>query len=525
MDLTGKGSTYASRSGAQELAKSLTDMMPSAGDYSSLVNSAALSVINEGIHIVNSEEKTIFYNAAMGAIEGIDPSAVLDRPLRQVFPHLSPDNSTLLKVLETGEPIYDVAQTYRTPTGDLVTTVNSTMPIVVAGRCVAAIEVAKTISRVRHLSQKLDQIPPKVTKPAGTRSSTGTPVGFAPADGLESTKPAKAGLRNALRPNYTMYTFDDILGVSPSILRAKSAAKSAAATCSPILIWGETGTGKELFAQSIHNASARSARRFVAVNCSALPESLAESMLFGSARGAFTGALDKEGLFEQASGGTLFLDEVSSASPALQSKLLRAVEEQAVRRIGGSRLIRVDVRVIAAANTDPAVAMSQGHLRSDLYYRLAAICIKLPPLRERKEDIPVLVREMTAAYAGSLGVKPPEYSPKVMERLSAHHWPGNVRELRNTIESVLALAPGKRVITLDDLPDTLRGRHIEIDDPDPAGPAGTINDRMALTEAKLIKDALEEAGGNVSRAARALGISRQSLYYRMAKLGMDKPLS
>jgi arginine utilization regulatory protein len=487
-------SSPADLSGARELAKSLSESMSNPGDYSSLINSAALSVINEGIHIVNSAGKTIFYNAAMGAIEGIDPSRVLDRPLREVFPHLSPDNSTLLRVLETGEPIYDVAQTYRTPTGDLVTTVNSTIPILVDGKCVAAMEVAKTVSRVRHLSQTLDQIPAR------------------------PTKPVKTGLRNALKPNYTMYTFDDVLGISPAILRAKRMAKSAAGSDSPVLIWGETGTGKELFAQSIHNASPRAAKRFVAVNCSALPESLAESMLFGSARGAFTGALDKEGLFEQADGGTLFLDEVTSASPALQSKLLRAVEEQAVRRIGGTRLIPVDVRVIAASNTDPRVAVRHGRLRNDLYYRIAAICIELPPLRERKQDIPVLVEEMTATYAGSLGVKPPKYAPEVMERLVAHHWPGNVRELRNIVESVLTLSIDRSVVTLDDLSDIL-----DLPVTGGAEPSGTVDDKLASAEAELIREALEKTGGNVSRAARILGISRQSLYYRMTKHGIDKP--
>jgi arginine utilization regulatory protein len=528
------------RADAQRLAKSVSDMMPSAADYYSLVNSAALSVINEGIHIVNSAGETIFYNAAMGEIEGIDPARVLGHPLRKVFPHLNSDNSTLLKVLETGEPIYDVAQTYKTPAGDLVTTVNSTIPILVDGKCVAAMEVAKTVSRVRRLSQKLDQIPLKGTSHAETRSAkhqdststlssadqapagtrrTGTPEGFTPAAKPKDRKPPVTGFRRPLRPNYTMYTFNDVLGVSPLILRAKSAAENAARTDSPVLIWGETGTGKELFAQSIHNASPRAARRFVAVNCSALPESLAESMLFGTARGAFTGALDKEGLFEQADGGTLFLDEVISASPALQSKLLRAVEEQAVRRIGGNRLIPVDVRVIAAANCDPMVAVRQGRLRNDLYYRLAAICIELGPLRERREDIPVLLRKMTAAYAENLGVEPPEYSDAAMELLMAYSWPGNVRELRNVVESAFTLSSGRDVITVSDLPMTMRDDTSEVAS---TASGGTVDDKIALAEARFIQEALEKAGGNISRAARALGISRQSLYYRMTKYGIDR---
>ncbi len=213
------------------------------------------------------------------------------------------------------------------------------------------------------------------------------------------------------------------------------------------------------------------------------------------------------------------MDEVISASPALQSKLLRAVEEQAVRRIGGNRLIPVDVRVIAAANCDPMVAVRQGRLRNDLYYRLAAICIELGPLRERREDIPVLLRKMTAAYAENLGVEPPEYSDAAMELLMAYSWPGNVRELRNVVESAFTLSSGRDVITVSDLPMTMRDDTSEVAS---TASGGTVDDKIALAEARFIQEALEKAGGNISRAARALGISRQSLYYRMTKYGIDR---
>lgn len=507
-------------SGAQRLARSLSDMWPAQEDYSSLVNFAALSVINEGIHIVNNEGITIFYNAAMGAIEGVEPEKVLGLPLRQVFPNLTPENSTLLKVLETGEPIYDVVQTYRTPTGDLITTVNSTIPIIVESRCVAAMEVAKTVSRVRRLSQKLAQI--QNEQAAGEMAGTlaGSPAGErAGCRKKEGSEAAGMGPRHALRPNYTMYTFDDILGYSPMLLQAKAVAENAAKTDSPVLIIGETGSGKELFAQSIHNASPRAKNRFVAINCSALPESLAESMLFGTAKGAFTGALDKEGLFEQADGGTLFLDEVVSASPALQSKLLRAVEEQAIRRVGENRLIPVNVRIIAAINCDPMLAVSQGRLRNDLYYRLAAISIELPPLRDRREDIPVLVQSMAGSYAESLGIKAPVFSDEAMDHLIAYDWPGNVRELRNAVESALTLSLGRDVVTAADLPKAIR----EHKGAAAAQSSGrTIDDKIARAEARLIQEALDKAGGNISRAAKDLGISRQSLYYRMAKHGLGK---
>lgn len=482
--------------GVESLLEGLPSLTSDSRSHANLVHFAALSVIDEGIHIVDVSGKTIFYNAAMGSIEGIDPSKVLGKPLHAVFPGLSLESSTLLRVLKTGKPIHDLVQTYETPTGDTVTTVNSTIPILVEGNCVAAIEVAKTLTRVRRLSQQVEELPDaKQKKPAARR-------------------------RARLRSNDTLYTFDDILGSSPAIVQAKLLAKSAAKRDSPILIWGPTGTGKEMFAQSIHNDSRRSSGRFVAVNCSALPESLAESTLFGNVRGAFTGSLDNEGLFEQADGGTLFLDEINSAGLALQSKLLRVVEERAVRRVGGNRLIPVDVHVLAASNVDPTQAIRDGHLRSDLYYRLAATSIGIPPLSERRQDIDPLVQEMTRKHARYLEIAAPKYTERAMQCLRNYPWPGNARELRNVIESILTLSPGKRLIDIEDLPSAIAGDG----SPERLEPAQTtINDVLAHNEARLIERALLEEGSNMSRTAKRLGISRQSLYYRMAKYGIAKP--
>lgn len=496
-DTAGRGGPTPSTTpefGANGLSKDLAMLTSENEAYASLVNFAALSVINEGIHIVDASGTSIFYNSAMGSIEGVDPSKVLGYPLREVFPSLDPERSTLLRVLKTGKPIYDAVQTYTAPAGEQITTVNSTIPIVVDGKCAAAMEVARTLSRVRHLSRSV---------------------------GEQEGRPARSV--SVLRPNNTSYTFEDILGDSPSMLHAKAVAKSAAGNDLPIFIWGETGTGKELFAQSIHNESARASYRYVAVNCSALPESLAESTMFGTVRGAFTGAVDSQGLFEQANRGTLFLDEINSAGAALQSKLLRVVEERAVRRVGGSRLIPVDVRIIAASNVDPLSAMRSGHLRDDLYYRLSAMTLKIAPLRERKQDIVTLLDEMTCSIAATLGMHAPGYAKEVVDCFVEYAWPGNVREFRNVVQSILTLLSGKGVVTPEDIPQAIR-ENMERSREEAGAQAqlGSIDGTVAVTEVGLIERALSRSGGNVSLAAKELGITRQSLYYRMAKYGIKR---
>jgi Nif-specific regulatory protein len=273
-----------------------------------------------------------------------------------------------------------------------------------------------------------------------------------------------------------------------------------ASTESPVLITGENGTGKELIAEYIHEQSTRAGGPFVRVNCAALPEDLLETELFGHVKGAFTDAVsDRTGRFEQAAGGTLFLDEIGSVSVLLQSKLLRAVQSRSIQRVGGTQTIEVDLRIVAATNADLEAAIENGSFRQDLYYRLNVLPVRIPALRERREDIPLLagffVKEMNARFRKNVE----GFEPSAMERLRLADWPGNVRELQNTVERAVVLAMGSRLTTADlGLDDTGEG-------------ASDLRAAVAQYKAGLIERTLAECGGNQTKTARKLGIQRTYL--------------
>ncbi|MCD6087174.1 MAG: sigma-54-dependent Fis family transcriptional regulator [Candidatus Hydrothermae bacterium] len=312
--------------------------------------------------------------------------------------------------------------------------------------------------------------------------------------------------------------FDDndplgaIVGDNPRIKEIKEIITRIADEDFPVLLEGETGTGKELVARAIHALSSRSKQPFVAVNCGAIPESLMESEFFGHKRGAFTGAIaDYEGLFRAADGGTLFLDEISEMPSHIQVKLLRVLENNEVRGIGETRARKVDVRVIAATNRRVNEALRDGVLRLDLYYRISYVHIVLPPLRERKEDIPLLVEHFILKFNKIYRKKIKGITNKALEALQYYHWPGNVRELENVIGRAFALGKGD-IITVDDLPmDIWDGKEA-------VNPEGIISVEEA--EKNLIKKALSETGGNKTRAARLLGIGRKTLYMKIKKYGI-----
>jgi DNA-binding NtrC family response regulator len=285
----------------------------------------------------------------------------------------------------------------------------------------------------------------------------------------------------------------------------------------PVLVLGESGTGKELVAREIHTQSARAARPFVAVNCAALSEGLLESELFGHERGAFTGALfQKKGRFELADTGTLFLDEVAELSPHLQVKLLRVLQEKTFERVGGTKTIMPDVRIIAATNRDIRLEIAERRFREDLFFRLNVVAITLPPLRERPEDIPELVDYFIAKYSTVLH-KPIALAPDVLTALTTYSWPGNVRELENLIERLIVLADGDRIECADLPPDIIGGAT-----PVPAVSEG-LSGRIDQLEREMIRRTIEECGHNQTRAAKLLGLKRSSLQYKLKKYGLRPP--
>jgi two-component system, NtrC family, response regulator AtoC len=314
-----------------------------------------------------------------------------------------------------------------------------------------------------------------------------------------------------------------LVGDSEAMQRLRATIEQVARTRSTVLILGESGTGKELVARAIHEASPRRGRRFVAINCAAIPAALLESELFGHARGAFTDAVrDKPGLFEDADGGTLFLDEVGELPLPLQAKLLRALQEGEIRRVGDSAAMKVDVRLVAATLRDLADDVAAGRFREDLYYRLNVLPVKIPPLRERADDIPQLARFFAARHAARHGLGAIELPDAVLEALRRQPWPGNVRELENVIERALVLAEGPAI----DLPFLASVMHVATAaTPDPAGDASaaslSIKKATRELEQDLIRRALGVTQGNRTNAAKLLEISHRALLYKMKEYGIS----
>ncbi|HET7322177.1 MAG TPA: sigma-54 dependent transcriptional regulator, partial [Longimicrobiaceae bacterium] len=304
-----------------------------------------------------------------------------------------------------------------------------------------------------------------------------------------------------------------MIGRSAALNRVHDLIQRVAPTRATVLITGETGTGKELVARSIHELSDRAHGSFIAINCSALPETLLESELFGYTKGAFTGATaTRRGLFEEANGGTLFLDEIATISPAIQVKLLRVLQERRIQRLGSSQSVAVDFRLIAAGNLDLADEVEAGRFREDLYYRLNIFPITVPALRERSDDIPLLANHFRLRFAEENGIEPPEIAADTMERLLSHDWPGNVRELENFIERSVIMHAGARTIPFD-----LSGGRRGEPEPDRELTGRAMRERWTLQrlEREYILELMRETNGHQVRTAEILGIDRRTLYRKL----------
>ena len=334
----------------------------------------------------------------------------------------------------------------------------------------------------------------------------------------------------ALRSELTSrYRFSNIVGTSARMNSVFQLMEKISRVDGTVLITGESGTGKELVARAVHFAGPRKDGPFVVVNCGAVPRDLIESEFFGHVKGAFTDARsDKTGKFEQANGGTIFLDEVGELSQDAQVKLLRALGEREITRVGGTRTVPIDVRVIAATNKDLEAEVARGRFREDLYFRLAVLSIALPPLRERAEDIPLLVDHFVRKYAGELGKSVLGFTPWALHRLAGYAWPGNVRELENVIYEAMVMTEGDRVDEAA-LPARLRlaGTAAAADVPPGPTPLAPLKEAVqsvaGTQERALILEALRQAGGNRTRTAMILGISRKTLFNKMTALGIRWP--
>lgn len=439
--------------------------------------------LDEGIHIVDKEGNTLYYNKSMGRIEGISPEEMLGRRAFEFLSGVEEESSTLINAIKNKEQYVDVIQNYSSFHGKKITSINTTVPVVSGGQVIGAVEISKDITQLKELNEKICKLQ---------------------ASDSSSSK---------------FYNFEDIIGESESIKSVINKAKRASISNSTVLIYGETGVGKEVFAQSIHNSGLRKDKPFVPINCAAIPSSLLESMLFGTAKGSFTGAEDKKGLFIEANGGTILLDEINSMDTMLQSKLLRVLQDGFIRPIGSNTCIDVDVRIIATLNEEPEKLIKEGKLRKDFYYRLSVLRIDVPPLKDRKEDIKEFCLGFIDYYNKLLGKQVEDIEESVLQAFKSHDWPGNIRELKNVIESAMNMVDNSKVLTKEYfenkiITNKLLNKNLEqMYDLK----SKSLEEYLDTMEAEIIKESLLKNNSNISKTAQELKMTRQNLQYKIKK--------
>ncbi|OIK07985.1 hypothetical protein BIV60_26840 [Bacillus sp. MUM 116] len=438
----------------------------------------------DNILVTDENGTVIFYDMADLKVLndiGLRPEEFIGTTVMNPYRNLTFENSTIIKVLRSGEAVCNVKQELIMKSGNSFFLVNSTYPIKENGKVIGAIEFSKHFYSKENI-QSLD----------------------------------KFAKHKVFRKNNTLYTIDNLITANPKMEEIKNKIVKIAKTNSTVLIYGKTGTGKEVVAQSIHNLSDRFSGPFISLNCGAFPPNLMESTLFGTVKGSFTGAVDMPGVFEQANGGTLFLDEINSLDLHLQVKLLKAIEEKMIRRIGGTKNTSVDIRVISATNEDPDQLVAEKRLRDDLFYRLGVVQIDLPTLAERQEDIERLIEYYIEFYNNNMNIHIDGVAPEVLKCFKRYQWPGNIRELKNAIETAFNNAT-TNVIKLDDIPKRIRENH------ETHLPLGIENHAECLKEAvehfekEMIQRKLTNMNGKLTDTAKSLGVSKQLLKYKMEK--------
>jgi len=461
-------------------------------DYNEIILQNILQHGDIGIHAIDNNKKTIVYNGAMSKLEGLKEETVINRDLLEIFPSLDEESSTLINVMRTGQSIINRTQTYLNLKGQKIVTVNSTLHLIHKVKIVEALKIAKNVTHIKKLSDQLIDLQNELN--------------------INNKEKQKKTIKK--------YKFKDIIGNNKKLKKAIEVGRRGSKSTSSVLIYGETGSGKELFAQSIHYDGPRKNKPFIAQNCAAIPDSLLEGILFGTEKGGFTGAVDRPGIFEQANGGTLMLDEINSMTLSLQAKLLRVLQEGYIRRVGRIKDIPIDVKIIATTNEDPVESVKKGALRKDLYYRLNVIYIAIPPLKERLDDIPILCEHFIKKYNKELDKDIWLVSEEVLSCFQNYSWPGNVRELENAIESAMNyISEDEHVLKKEHF---ISNRHI-IDSKPKTNLFKKIDEGKALPELiediekKIIIQGLTKNNNNISHTARELGIKRQTLQHKLKK--------
>ncbi len=453
------------------------------------------NLIKDGVHVIDDNGVTILYNRKMSIIQNREVSDVIGKRILDIY-ETTDGELMLLKVLNSGLPI--IKQIYKgiNKFGNPVITSNSIWPILENNNVVGAVEIATDITEIRRLSDKA----------------------------LKYSKHINSMANKKLTEHHGKYTVSDIVGESKSIENVKRLVIAASKCNANVMIIGDSGTGKELIAQSIHNESRRQDKPIIAENCAAIPENLFESILFGTTKGGFTGAIDKMGLFQLANGGTLILDEINSMPLSMQAKLLRVLQEGCFRPVGESKLVDVDVRLISITNEDPLLLIENKKLREDLFYRLSVINIYIPSLAERKSDIKILTQHYLQKLSYKNNKRVNGINQDVLNLFSNYDWKGNVRELANVIECGVDLVEDGKTIELCHMPyyflkkaEISQKHHKESEIQNEVLLKDNINliDYINDVEKSLIEGALEKYGGNISKAAESLGITRQALQHKL----------
>ncbi len=492
------------------LGMSLCVFRDATADFHSRILAQAINHVSDAITFWDDQGRLLALNDSAVRQESFVPREVLGHHIDDLYRNNIEGSSwAATRVIEQGQPIRDLRQDFVTDAGKHLQIVTSSYPLIDRDRIVGAVSMMNDFTKLENLQKHVISLQSAL---------------------LRQNKEKKPQKQSALSARYH---FNDIAYSGQTMRTVVERCKQFARSDTAVMIYGETGTGKELFAQSIHNESARSSGPFLAINCAAIPETLLESMFFGTEKGAYTGSEKREGLFELADGGTLFLDEINSMDIGLQSKLLRVLQEGNFRRVGGSKQIDVNVRVLSAINVPPLKAIEENKLRSDLYFRLGVINVTVPPLRDRTEDIPLLARNFIMNCNEKLGKNVSELSAETLEIFRRYHWMGNVRELQHAIEYAMHIVPpDKTLITPDCIPEHILeagGSRMQTQTVQPAeavsvpaftpnGP--TMDEVMEEAGRRYLQSALRENDGNITQTARMLGITRQNLQHRMKKLGI-----
>lgn len=449
-------------------------------------------LIHQPMAIIDKEGKYVYYNQESAELDGFPIEQAIGKPMLKVYPKMRKEDSTMLQALQHGKEYQNNYQSYYNHVGKLVDYMHTTVPLYNKNqKIIGAIEIGRNLSTVRQLQDQVFKLNSKL-------------------------------YQNKEQP------LPEIVFVSKTMQEVIDQTNILGANEVPVLIVGETGTGKELFARLIHQISQRRDKAFISLNCSALPTTLIESTLFGTVKGAFTGAENRQGYLELANGGTLFLDELNAMPLEMQSKLLRFLQEKTYWQLGGNKEMHSDVRIVAAMNEPPTELLKTGKMRSDLFFRLNVGLIKLPALRDRTEDIPVLARYFIDKHKNDVNVVISGISEHALQQLISAPWPGNVRMLENTIvrSMVLQNEPGKlqNIILDEDLFDlnSSSSQNDDINKPENL-PINTSTDGNNLIEQvenyerQLIINALNQANGKIITAAKLLNISRTTLQYKVKK--------